>query len=48
MAGFTDSNNHYLIRTTLWSRQIKELLKFETVSEGPRGNDYGILELERA
>jgi hypothetical protein len=26
MAGFTDSNNQYLIRSNLWSRQIKELL----------------------
>jgi hypothetical protein len=26
MAGFTDMNNQYLIRTQLWSRQIKELL----------------------
>src|SRR6185312_2888366 len=26
MAGFTDMNNQYLIRTNLWSRQIKELL----------------------
>jgi len=26
MAGFTDSNNQNLIRTNLWSRQIKELL----------------------
>src|SRR5579859_7061206 len=26
MAGFSDSNNQYLVRTTLWSRQIKELL----------------------
>jgi hypothetical protein len=26
MAGFTSANNQYLIRTNLWSRQIKELL----------------------
>jgi hypothetical protein len=26
MAGFTDSNNQYLVRSNLWSRQIKELL----------------------
>jgi len=26
MAGFMDANTQYLIRTTLWSRQIKELL----------------------
>jgi len=26
MAGFTDMNNQYLVRTQLWSRQIKELL----------------------
>jgi len=26
MAGFTDSTNQYLIRSNLWSRQIKELL----------------------
>jgi hypothetical protein len=26
MAGFTDSNNQFLVRTQLWSRQIKELL----------------------
>ena len=26
MAGFTDANNQYLIRSQLWSRQIKELL----------------------
>jgi hypothetical protein len=26
MAGFTDMNNQYLVRTNLWSRQIKELL----------------------
>ena len=26
MAGFMDANNQYLIRTNLWSRQIKELL----------------------
>src|SRR5882672_9972168 len=26
MAGMTDMNNQYLIRTNLWSRQIKELL----------------------
>jgi hypothetical protein len=26
MAGFTDQGNQYLIRTQLWSRQIKELL----------------------
>src|SRR5688572_13927019 len=26
MAGFTSANNQHLIRTNLWSRQIKELL----------------------
>src|SRR5258708_21485433 len=26
MAGFSDANNQYLIRSQLWSRQIKELL----------------------
>jgi hypothetical protein len=26
MAGFTDQNNQYLIRTQLWSRNVKELL----------------------
>src|SRR5260370_8388690 len=26
MAGFTDANNQYLVRSQLWSRQIKELL----------------------
>src|ERR1700744_683649 len=26
MAGFTDQNNQYLVRTQLWSRNIKELL----------------------
>jgi hypothetical protein len=26
MAGFQDSNTQFLIRTNLWSRQIKELL----------------------
>ena len=26
MAGFSDSNNQYLVRSNLWSRQIKELL----------------------
>src|SRR6266576_5035661 len=26
MAGFTDMNNQFLVRTSLWSRQIKELL----------------------
>src|SRR5882762_9703136 len=26
MAGFTDSNNQYLVRSNLWSRQVKELL----------------------
>ena len=26
MAGFNDANNQYLIRSQLWSRQIKELL----------------------
>lgn len=26
MAGFTDSNTNFLLRTNLWSRQIKELL----------------------
>lgn len=26
MAGFSDSNNQNLIRSNLWSRQIKELL----------------------
>ena len=26
MAGFMDANNQYLIRTNIWSRQIKELL----------------------
>lgn len=26
MAGFTSANNQYLIRTNLWSRQVKELL----------------------
>ena len=26
MAGFTDSNNQNLIRTNVWSRQLKELL----------------------
>src|SRR5882672_2684066 len=26
MAAFTDQNNQYLVRTQLWSRQMKELL----------------------
>ena len=26
MAGFTDANNQYLVRSNLWTRQIKELL----------------------
>src|SRR6266511_4132976 len=26
MAGFTSANNQYLIRTQVWSRQMKELL----------------------
>jgi|ERR1700730_1571669 len=26
MAGFMDANTNYLLRTNLWSRQIKELL----------------------
>ena len=26
MAGFMDSNTNFLLRTNLWSRQIKELL----------------------
>ena len=26
MAGMSDANNQYLIRSNLWSRQIKELL----------------------
>jgi len=26
MAGFSDANTQFLLRTNLWSRQIKELL----------------------
>jgi hypothetical protein len=32
MAGFTSANNQYLIRTNLWSRQIKELLLDELMA----------------
>jgi len=32
MAGFTSANNQYLIRTNLWSRQIKELLLDELLA----------------
>jgi hypothetical protein len=50
MAGFTDSNNQFLVRTNIWTRQIKELLlddlnamKFvKVLSEFPDGYTINI------
>ncbi len=50
MAGFTDSNNQFLVRTNVWTRQIKELLlddlnamKFvKVLSEFPDGYTINI------